>query len=318
MARSRGRVMGKNSAISWTHHTFNPWWGCTKVSEECEHCYAETLAKRFGFGWGREAEPRLFGDQHWNDPIRWNREAEKAGDRKRVFCGSMCDVFEEREGKVGALLDELRVRLWKLIPETPWIDWLLLTKRPENIPRMLPFIEIGGERSARFGNVWLGTTIGTAKAWRQRALALAEVPSAVHFWSCEPLLEPVAILCPRCDGSGNDHRAGDGGGCSGDFPDLVIVGGESGANARPCHVEWIRSIQRQCREADVACWTKQLGANAIGDGYDLSDETVRDLDAAGCDTLYEQAKLQLRDRAGADPSEWPADLRYREMPEAKP
>jgi protein gp37 len=89
--------MAKYSHIEWTHHTFNPWWGCAKVSPACLHCYAELWAKRMGQRvWGTEAPRRLFGDEHWREPIVWNEEARSAGRRERVFCASMADVFERR------------------------------------------------------------------------------------------------------------------------------------------------------------------------------------------------------------------------------
>src|SRR5437762_1796608 len=103
--------MGKDSGIEWTHHTFNPWWGCVKVSDACTYCYAETWARRVGQSlWGLDAPRRFFGDNHWREPVRWNAEAQRSGDRRRVFCSSMADVFENRSD-----LDEHRVRLWKLI-----------------------------------------------------------------------------------------------------------------------------------------------------------------------------------------------------------
>ena len=117
-------IMSKDSKIEWTHHTFNPWWGCTKVSEACTYCYAESWAKRLGSDiWGTRNQRRLFGETHWQQPITWNREAEREGKRKRVFCASMADVFENRPELVAP-----RTRLWAMIESTPWLDWLLLTK----------------------------------------------------------------------------------------------------------------------------------------------------------------------------------------------
>src|SRR5438132_14177344 len=121
--------MAKNSSIEWTHHTFNPWWGCSKVSPGCAHCYAEAWAKRIGQRvWGRQSSRRFFGISHWEQPVRWNSEAERIRKRRRVFCASMADVFERR-----ADLNAVREKLWDLIEITPWLDWLLLTKRPQNI-----------------------------------------------------------------------------------------------------------------------------------------------------------------------------------------
>ncbi len=120
--------MAKNSQIEWTHHTFNPWWGCTKVSSACDNCYAELWAKRMGHQlWGTAAPRRFFGDKHWQEPLMWNEEAGLASRRERVFCASMADVFERSD------LDAQRARLWQLIQSTPNLDWLLLTKRPQNV-----------------------------------------------------------------------------------------------------------------------------------------------------------------------------------------
>src|SRR5258708_7584279 len=117
--------MGKNSHIEWTHHTFNPWWGCTKVSPACDNCYAEAWAKRVGNDvWGSKAPRRFFSDSHWKEPLKWQAQAAEEEERARVFCASMADVFEARPE-----LDAPRARLWKLIESTPNLDWLLLTKR---------------------------------------------------------------------------------------------------------------------------------------------------------------------------------------------
>src|SRR6266568_918004 len=115
--------MSANSSIEWTDHTFNPWWGCVKVSPGCEHCYAELLSNRYGHRvWGpaKTTARRMFGDAHWLEPLVWNDAAEREGKRKRVFCASMADVFEPHHGIVQA-----RIRLFDLIAATPWLDWLL-------------------------------------------------------------------------------------------------------------------------------------------------------------------------------------------------
>ena len=141
--------MGKNSRIEWTDHTFNPWWGCTKVSEACKNCYAEAWSKRVGQKvWGPKAERRFFGDRHWLEPVKWNADALAAKTRRRVFCASMADVFEERDS-----LNVWRSKLWELIEATPQLDWLLLTKRPEFVAGLTRW----GDSWPR--NVWLGTTV---------------------------------------------------------------------------------------------------------------------------------------------------------------
>ena len=143
--------MGEQTAIAWCDDTFNPVWGCVKVSPACTNCYAEKWAKRTGFTnlWGPGSERRLFGDKHWNEPLTWNRWAAEANCRRRVFCGSMCDIFEPHPAVLGQLC-----RLWKLIDQAQNLDWLLLTKRPENIHNA-PITD-----GARWpSNVWLGTTV---------------------------------------------------------------------------------------------------------------------------------------------------------------
>src|SRR5262249_33271172 len=138
--------MGFNSRIEWTTHTFNPWWGCTKVSDGCKFCYAEALARRYGHHvWGPLAQRRLMSDIHWKQPLKWNTQASRQGARSRVFCASMADVFDESAPP--GQLD----RLWKLIRQTPCLDWQLLTKRPQRIASSLPKDWGNG-----YPNVWLG------------------------------------------------------------------------------------------------------------------------------------------------------------------
>ena len=125
--------MSADSKIEWTDHTFNIVWGCTKVSPGCKHCYAEGTAVWRGHDvWGPDKPRRLLSDAYWREPLKWNAAAQAAGKTARVFCSSMADVFEDREG-----LDE-RAKLWPLIEETPWLRWLLLTKRPENVRDTVP------------------------------------------------------------------------------------------------------------------------------------------------------------------------------------
>ncbi|MDZ4760461.1 MAG: DUF5131 family protein, partial [Alphaproteobacteria bacterium] len=173
--------MAKDSKIEWTHHTFNPWWGCVKVSPGCKHCYAETWAKRIGAAvWGPNTTRRELSDTYWRQPLAWNAEAVRLKQRRRVFCASMADVFEDRRD-----LDDKRERIWSLIDETPQLDWLLLTKRPENVSRLAPY---GEDWPA---NIWLGATAETQKWFDKRMAALTEISARILFLSCEPLLGPL-------------------------------------------------------------------------------------------------------------------------------
>lgn len=223
--------MGKNSAIEWTHHTFNPWWGCVKVSAACKHCYAETWARRVGLDlWSSDRTRRFFSDKHWSEPLRWNRDAEAAGERRRVFCASMADVFEKRSE-----LDIHRQRLWQLIDETPWLDWLLLTKRPEHVSACVPW---GSEWPT---NVWLGTTAENQHWADKRIPELVRSPAVVRFLSCEPLLGPIDLS--QAEGK----------------IDWVIAGGESGPKSRPMKPEWARYLRDSCADLGIAFHFKQWG-----------------------------------------------------------
>ena len=224
--------MAKNSKIEWTHHTFNPWWGCIKVSPACKHCYAESWARRLGQNlWGASSPRRFFGEQHWSEPLKWNRQAEKDGQRKGVFCASMADVFEAR-----GELDLWRDKLWTLIEQTPWLDWLLLTKRPQHIERYAPWSEWPA-------HVWLGTTAETQKWADERIAELVRNAASVRFISAEPLLGALDI-------SRWLHRGA---------LDWVIAGGESGSKARPTKPVWVRDLRDQCGRFGVAFHFKQWG-----------------------------------------------------------
>jgi len=230
--------MGKDSAILWTDHTFNPWWGCVKVSPGCDNCYAETWARRKGHDvWGKDAPRRFFGDKHWNDPLRWNRSAQKRGVRERVFCASMGDVFEHNHDLI-----QPRVRLFELIHQTPNLIWLLLTKRPHDIEVALFH---GAGRGAIPDNVFLMTTVETNKyTWRMESLEKLGQPYGI---SVEPMLGPLNIP-DRRQGTPMRFR-----------PAWVICGGESGPGFRAPDPAWVRHLRDQCVERSIPFFFKQWG-----------------------------------------------------------
>jgi protein gp37 len=235
--------VAENSKIEWTDHTFNPWVGCTKVSPACDHCYAEGWAKRTGQAGLWNGERRRTSAANWRLPYKWNNAAPLSGPRPRVFCASLADVFDNQAAP------EWRRDLWWLIRETPNLDWLLLTKRPQNIVKMLP--DNWGEG---YPNVWLGTTVENQTEADRRIVALLEVPAVIHFLSCEPLLGPLDLNSVEC-GFGTidalDHEIAPG-------IDWVIVGGESGPGARPFEERWAQQLKRQCEDALVPFFMKQM------------------------------------------------------------
>lgn len=281
--------MGEISGIAWTDATFNPWWGCTRVSPGCEHCYAETLAtvRRKLDVWGVDANRKPMSDAYWRDPVKWNRKAEAEGVRRRVFCASMADVFElppDRNEQAHAVMDQARGRLWKLIEETPWLDWLLLTKRPQNVDDLQPW----GADWPR--NVWLGVTAEDQKRADERVPILLKLRARTRFVSHEPALERVDFS--RWLGPDGIH--------------WVITGGESGSKARPYFLNWAADIIQQCRSAGAAPFVKQLGARPYLEGQGLLDDD----DPCAVDLV----RVALNDAKGGDLSEWPEELRVQEFP----
>ena len=315
--------MAENSKIEWCDHTFNPWSGCSKVHEGCAHCYAEVnySVKMRGVKWGPNGT--RVKTANWKEPLKWNRQAEAEGVRKRVFCASLADVFEDWQGPIHdhkgqrcsvrdaepvtshgrdldkypmegwqwATMADLRRDLFALIDATPHLDWLLLTKRPENIRRMwCSHVNTDGMPPSQLHrpNVWLGTSISNQATAEKYASELTVGDIApVLFWSIEPLLGPIDL-----NKVWRNAR----------LPDWVIIGGESGPNARVCHTSWMSLLVSQCRAAGVKVFVKQLGARPVG--------------ASG---FREASKgsggpLKMQDSKGGDWSEWPEDLRVREMP----
>jgi len=230
--------MGKDSRIEWTHHTFNPWWGCVKVSPACDHCYAESWARRVGSHvWGPESARRFFSDVHWKEPLKWNRDATAEGVRRRVFCASMADVFENRPDLIAP-----RLRLLDLIDATPMLDWLLLTKRIHLVKKLIP----KGRKLPP--HVWIGTTVENDEYASKRLKYLLELDTpSVRFVSCEPLLSSLD-LTPYLKANAAGTRI-----------DWVIAGGESGHGSRPMDPAWPEDLQNQCAAAGVPFHFKQWG-----------------------------------------------------------
>lgn len=283
--------MSTNTKIEWTDHTFNPWIGCTKVGPGCDNCYAKAdfEDRRHRVTWGA-GQPRS-RTQTWGDPVRWNKQeywlCEECGHRgtdkelaltkgnpchhemrmpvrQRVFCASLSDVFDNEVNP------QWRSDLFSLIEATPNLDWLLLTKRIGNVYSMVPLRWLGSPLRGKNGavvhhagwpdHVWLGATICTQDEADRDIPKLLKVPSAKRFLSMEPLLGPVDLkLMARAYGFPK-HIAHDGN-CVGMPQGLhhVIVGGESGPNARPMHPDWARSLRDQCQAAGVPFFFKQWG-----------------------------------------------------------
>lgn len=247
--------MGEHTGISWTDHTFNPWWGCTKVSPGCDNCYAETFDKRVGgHHWGKGQPRRTFPDKHWNEPLKWNRDALKTfGRPARVFCASMADVMDD-EAPVGA-----RERLWALIDETPNLIWQLLTKRPQRYGKYLPY-------HFKHANVHLGATGENQEFYdirREYVRQHARNRGLLWWISYEPALGPLVICCTYC--ARKLLHSPDI--C--EVPDWIVFGGESGNGRRECQREWADSLLGQCREGHTAFFMKQMGGRTPAEGKAL-------------------------------------------------
>lgn len=331
--------MGESTSISWTDATFNPHWGCTKIAPGCASCYAASDAKRYGKEWGPNVPRYKTGYKNWRTPLAWNRAAAKAGVRKRVFCASMADVFEdfagpvldfkgkcrlwrdpnesfrdddgiaiystiERSNFVPVTLDDLRRDLFALIDQTPWLDWQLLTKRPQNIRRMwtTACTKCGRDtdtntqkycgdgtdkdnehRWAKVNrpNCWLGCSVSDQPTADQLIPELAKCRdlAPVLFVSAEPLLGPIDLEHIQHDGTVEiDALRGTHGVYRphrGEGPPLcnwVIVGGESGARHRPVEIPWIASLVHQCRAAGVPVFVKQASGPKPGMQGSIPDE----------------------------------------------
>lgn len=282
--------MAENSLIAWTRHTFNPWMGCMKVSAGCANCYAETLTtNRMGFrvfGPPATTERKVTSDTNWRKPLKWNREAQLAGVADRVFCASLADVFEDHPTANAA-----RPRLWNLVRDTPFLWWLILTKRPERIRAELP----ADWGPGGYPNVWLGTSVEDMRV-AGRVDHLRDIPAAVRFISYEPALGPLDELELR-------------------GVDWVIYGGESGPGYRPHDLAWPRAMRAKCAEEGVAFFYKQSSAARTEMGIELDGEIVRQYpvpNLAFCPVLPPHVRRAYERRVDADARPAALDTRARE------
>ena len=325
--------MSQNTAIEWADHTFNPWIGCTKVSPGCANCYAAvTTPARVDRAngierWGKGNPRRRTSTAMWNEPLIWNQRAKETGVRARVF-PSLCDPFDD-EVPIQWFCD-----LLELIQSTPHLDWLLLTKRPERWEERIQdaYMHSHGEgwqsmwtQGEPPENVWLGVSVEDQQRADERIPALLQIPAKVRFLSVEPMLEKVRLWSEGfipADEEGPKrvgYMRGRDDGKSGllvtpaevmEGIHWVIVGGESGTSARPCDVEWIRSIVIQCKDAGLSIFVKQLGAYPIARKVDCDDwpEHVQ----------FDQAcvgiTIKLRHPKGGEITEWPTALAVRQFP----
>ena len=309
--------MSGATKIEWTDATWNPFRGCSRISPGCQNCYAERLAARFSYegGWGEGYAEMTEGGPRWTRKValvehslRWpihykgHPDAMAAGRPTRIFVNSTSDMFHE------ALDDDAIDRAFAVMADASRHTFQVLTKRADRLPRFL-----GDEKRRRtriagwlkgnhfacaddcsvwlntwpVPNVWLGVSVED-RAHKGRIEALRATPAAVRFLSLEPLLEDLGDL----DLLGISW---------------VIVGGESGIDARMCDLGWIRSIVRQCRAAGVAVFVKQVGSAPVGSCCDVLPPNVDFHDTP-------RYQIPIKNRKGADPSEWPEDIRIQEYP----
>lgn len=319
--------MSRESGIEWTDATWNPVVGCTRVSAGCENCYAERMAARLaGRASARDYHgtvkstprgPRWTGlvrliESRLTEPLRWRKP-------KRIFVNSMSDLFHD------SVSDEHAAAIFGVMALAPWHTFQVLTKRAQRMSRFAsssgvaasvfwaadrlacdhdlsedhpsaPYLARGSAQALwPLPNVHLGVSVEDQETADQRLEHLTATPASVRFVSAEPLLGPIDFMGPykagwlpeiTPDTADSDCRSG---------IDWIVVGGESGPRARPCDVEWIRSIVEQCAAARVACFVKQLGEHSV------------------CGTLEHRSRITFHSRHGSDPKEWPTDLRVRQL-----
>ncbi|TDX11310.1 DUF5131 family protein [Flavobacterium sp. S87F.05.LMB.W.Kidney.N] len=250
--------MAKNSKIEWTDHTANLWWGCDKVHAGCDNCYALNIAKwRNNDVWGNDKPRRIVKDV-WKQIAKFQKEAEKAGETHRVFVGSMMDIFEKSmplvDYKGNPLLrsesefrhtGQLREKFFnEIVPNSPNLIFLLLTKRPSNINKFIP----QSWKHNPPANVMFGTSPVDQKTAKNLTFQLSKV-NGKKFLSIEPQLEEVNLMAKVKNDSEENLL---------DIVDWVINGGESGSKKRPFNCQWARLIRDDCKKKRIPFFFKQI------------------------------------------------------------
>ncbi|MBF2075139.1 MAG: phage Gp37/Gp68 family protein [Synechococcales cyanobacterium C42_A2020_086] len=227
-------MSSSNTGIEWTDKTWNPTTGCNKVSPGCRYCYAEALTERFPQNFPHGFQLTLHPER-LEQPRKWRTPS-------RIFVNSMSDLFHK--DVPFAYLQEI----FTVMRETPWHIYQILTKRDQNLAELAPKLEWSE-------NIWVGVSVENQQ-YAHRVHALRQIPSAVRFLSCEPLLGPLDLNLEGID--------------------WVIVGGESGREHRPIKPEWVRDILRQTRETNTAFFFKQWGGHHSKAGGRLLDGEMWD------------------------------------------
>ena len=321
----------QRTAIEWTDFSSNPiyvvrkndgkrGWACTHVSPGCTACYAETINKRLGTGFpfAKKYENEVEWRLNVKELAAWFRHKAPG----KCFVADMTDLFHP------AIHDAFKLAIVGAAALTPWKTYQFLTKRAiemrafvetytlsdclaavytatDDSPMLgesFPLNEERADRAIAQGwppkNTWWGVSVEDQQRADERIPILLQVPAALRFLSCEPLLGPINLDLnqeyPDEDGCYQDARHG---------LHWTIIGGESGPGARPCDVDWIRSIVRQCQAAGVKVFCKQLGAKPVWNHI-----------VPGCSVREFLEPLALHDRKGGDITEFPDDLKVRQFP----
>lgn len=233
--------MAEKSGIEWTDATWNPWYGCTKVSPGCDNCYMFREMKRYG----RDPDTVTRSKTKFDEPLKWKEP-------RMVFTCSWSDFFH-------VTADEWRAEAWRIIKATPHLTYQILTKRPALMARRLP-----PDWGDGYPNVWLIVSAEDQTTADQRIPVLLATPAALRGVSAEPLLGPIDFdSTHESDPCTSNYLSGIAGERIYDGQkvalDWIIVGGESGPGHRPMELDWAASIVGQCKAAGVACFVKQLG-----------------------------------------------------------
>ena len=283
--------MAETTKIEWCDATFNPWIGCSKCSPGCDNCYAERMFRRGLFGkfeWGNGQRART-SEENWKHPIRWNRKCERNRTRMSVFAGSLCDIGDTDSDYVWFF------DFMCLIVKTPYLDWLLLTKRPESLKNRINYFykEYWGTRNNIIPNLWVGVTVCNQEE-AKKVWTLLDIPAIGRFVSVEPMLGPVDLnkldlLCATWIR---------GGATIGRYLDWVICGGETGPNARPMHPDWVRNLRNQCQGEYAQTpfffkgWGEWSPSAPLKNGvYDLDSASIVSVDG----TVFDPSSLTYPD-----------------------